>query len=162
MVTFYKMHRGHQASGTGGRNDKSRSFSADLRNQRWDVERYSLDISCIITFVCSIFWIHSRLAAAVTSRYARETSCTHQVPTSQLENLSTKTGRNSRTISRGEGEWYEEDEVGTGVGPTNEHVHHYVCIVDKRELLNLLFSSSWSTVAYVAWLGIKYIAPRHN
>ena len=56
-----------------------------------------------------------------------------------------------------------EDEVGTGVGPTNEHVHHYVCIVDKRGLLNLLFSSSWTTVAsYVAWLGIKYIAPSHN
>lgn len=129
--------------GTGGRNDKSKSFPADLRSSRLlaSLARvFNPDISRIITFVCPILGI---LVAAVTSCYARETSFTLQVLNveANVESLSTKTGRNGGTISRCEGA-----KKGGWVGPTNEHVHHYVCIVDNWELLNPPFSLPWTSV----------------
>ena len=58
---FAEACREHQASRTGGRNDKSKSFSADLRSSRARLAASPPpDISCIITFVCLIFRIHRR------------------------------------------------------------------------------------------------------
>lgn len=58
---FCEACREHQASRTGGRNDKSKSFSADLRSSRARLAASPPpDISCIITFGCLIFRIHRR------------------------------------------------------------------------------------------------------